>query len=326
MEDELLIKYLLNEAAEAERIAVEEWLAQSEANRSRFAAFEKIWTASKSLSASARPDADEAWIRFKSRATEGNSESRQVPFLKVRPSFAGTWIRVAAALVAVVGIWLVYSLLGPSGYTDVVAQADVRREKLPDGSVITLNKNSSLSYAADFADNRSVRLKEGDVFFEVAPDRARPFVIDVDKVSVLVVGTSFNVKHRGNETEVIVESGIVRVSRGQSQLELRRGEKVLISAASGELRKSASTDSLYNYYRSKQFVADNIPLGRLLDVLNEAYEAQIEISDEATAREQISITLRPDTPLEDNLRIVCETLGLKMERNGKQYLLSKLLE
>ncbi len=110
---------------------------------------------------------------------------------------------------------------------------------LPDGSVVWLNSESSISYVDDFADgNRLVRL-EGEAYFEVVHSDSALFVVEANAVRTLVLGTKFNVYSRPAEggTTVAIVEGRVRVTktageqvaRGES-LELTPGEAVAYTA------------------------------------------------------------------------------------------------
>lgn len=320
MTEEILIKFLLKETSEEESIAVQKWLDEATSNRAQFTQLEKIWTASKSLSNASNVNEEQAWEKFKARANSGSQEAIIRP---LKQSFG--WLKIAAVLVLVAGAWMMYNVFGPANYTDLVASNKVITEHLPDGSEITLNKNSQISYATDFKEDRSVKLKKGDVFFNVAHDKSRPFVIEVNKVSVTVVGTSFNVKHLKDETEVIVETGIVKVSIGNQVVELHKGEKVLIKEASPKLIKEQNTDQLYNYYRSGQFVFEKTPLWKVAEILNQAYNVQIVIHDASIANETLNTTLKEATPLDKNLEIITGTMqNLKIDHNDGQIVLSKI--
>jgi ferric-dicitrate binding protein FerR (iron transport regulator) len=101
-------------------------------------------------------------------------------------------------------------------------------DTLSDGSIITLNKNTVLSYPTAFkGKTRTVKLK-GEAFFAVAHDTTKPFIVEVDGVSIKVVGTAFNVKNYDSSILVIVESGIVQVSNSKQSVLLHKGEQVLI--------------------------------------------------------------------------------------------------
>lgn len=326
MKDELLIKFLLKEASEQENITVEEWIAADPDHKTYFTQFEKIWNASKTLSSSRKSDEEQAWIRFKEKVAANqsnvnlNASGQQNGLTKL---LNYNWLKIAASIVLVACIGFVYHFFGEQKYTDLLAGNQVIKEMLPDGSAITLNKNSVISYITDFKDQRTVRLKQGDVFFNVAHDKSHPFVIEIDQLSVTVLGTSFNVRYVNKEIEVIVETGIVKVASGNDVIELRKGEKVSIKPSSPQLIKETNKDQLYNYYRSNLFIANNIPLIKLTNVLNEAYGSQIIITEPAVANEPINTTLKREDSFEENLNTICNTMDLKVTRNGRQLILSK---
>lgn len=323
MNDELLIKFLLKETSEEESITVQNWLNAAPSNESHFKQFKQIWESSKKLSGQSQVNGDEAWKRFKQRTTAAEAAPRPLvqPLKALYP-----WLKIAAVFVLIAAAWAVYSILSPVTYTELASGNTISKQLLPDGSEVTLNKNAQLSYASNFKRNRSVRLQHGEAFFNVAHDKSRPFVIDVDKVSILVVGTSFNVKHLNEQTEVIVESGIVKVSLGASETALHKGEKVVIKNGISKLGKEQNTDQLYNYYRSKEFILNNTPLLRVIEVLNEAYGVQILISDPLIKNKTINTTLKTTASLDYNLGIICEPLDINFVRNENQIVLSKTIK
>lgn len=317
MTDELLIKFLLNETSEEEGLAVQAWLEADPSNQVYFGQFEKIWKAGKKLAVSSTVDEQQAWLKFREKAA--NHEAIVRP---LKPNL--NWLKIAAILVMIGGIWMTYTLFGPERYKDLVAENQVRIEQLPDGSELTLNKHSEISYVRNFKRNRHVKLSKGDVFFNVAHDKAHPFVIDINKVSVTVVGTSFNIKRLNEETEIIVETGIVRVELNGEKIELRKGEKIRIGRDDSGLVKEKNTDQLYNYYRSNLFIASNTPLQKLADVVNEAYGSEISISDPSLGAETITTTFKVEDGLEGSLKVISETMDLKITRNENKILLSRI--
>lgn len=224
-------------------------------------------------------------------------------------------MRAAAAVVVLVCIGVTASLLinKYSVPKEIVFQTtlQVLNDTLPDASVITLNKNTSLTYPEKFKGNtRTVTLK-GEAFFSVTPDKQKPFIIDVNNLQVKVVGTSFNIKATGSITEVVVETGIVQVIKDSRLIELRAGEKVVLTQEAASWIKEKASDKLYNYYRTKEFVCDNTPLWKLVDVLNEAYGSNITISNNAIRNLPITTTFYNES-LDQVLLIISETLGIKV--------------
>ncbi|HXD79508.1 MAG TPA: FecR domain-containing protein [Puia sp.] len=98
---------------------------------------------------------------------------------------------------------------------EVVARPGVRtRMLLPDGTQVWLNSNSKLKYAADFnLRSREVEL-EGEAYFDVVRDMARPFIVHASAIDVRVLGTAFTVKsYPQDETiEATLLKGAIEVS------------------------------------------------------------------------------------------------------------------
>jgi len=316
MNDELLIKFLLKETSSEENMMVQNWLLD-EKNAAYFAQFERIWNASEDLVEPNLINVDEEWLKFKAKTvTPINAEPPIRPF---RRNY--TWIGIAAALVIAIGTWSIYSLSGLNAYTELASHDQVITKVLPDGSQLTINKNTEMSYASNFKNHRNIQMKKGDVFFSVAHDKQNPFIIEIDKIDVVVVGTSFNIKHLKNETEVIVENGIVKVSLDNQQIELIKGERILIAPETKKLVKERSENQLYNYYRTKLFIAVNTPLSELIEILNEAYGSNVVIAD-AAKKDLFNSTLELNATLEENLKVICGAMNLKISRNQQEIMLS----
>lgn len=318
MTDELLIKFLLKETSAAENITVQNWLDADPEHQTHFLQFQKVWDSSKKLAVQSNLNEEDAWLRFKQKT---DIQNKPQPITgKLKPNYS--WLKIAAVLILIAAGWSVYTILTPVTYINVTAGNNVATKVLPDGSELTLNKNAKISYADNFKNNRSIHMQQGEVFFNVAHNKSKPFVIDIDKISVLVVGTSFNIKHLNRQTEVIVETGIVKVSMGKTETTLYRGEKVLITDGSDQMIKAKNTDLLYNYYRSHEFVATNTPLSRMVTVLNEVYGSNVIIKDEAIKKLLLNTTLKTTADLEENLRVIAQTFDLKIVRNQNQIILS----
>jgi transmembrane sensor len=157
----------------------------------------------------------------------------------------------------------------------------------------------------------------------ITPNKAKPFIIKTGNATIKVVGTSFNVKNKNGYIEVVVETGIVQVSLNQTMVSLKPGEMALVNPETGKIIKLKTPDNLYNYYRSKEFVAQNVPLSRLVQVLNEAYNSHIVI-DKAVPKElALSGVLKTRDSVGDILKVLCLTLNLKMEKHQNQIVLKK---
>ena len=121
-------------------------------------------------------------------------------------------------------------------------------------------------------------------------------------------------------TEVIVETGIVQVTKGNEVVELKAGERISLETAGTTEQKEKSDDKLYNYYVSRTFVCDNTPLWKLVEKLNEAYGENIRIGREELRKLPLTVTF-DDESLDVILGIISETLMIKITKEGNEIVL-----
>ena len=102
-----------------------------------------------------------------------------------------------------------------------------RSIELDDGSRIQLDSQSAIAVEFD-GNRREVRLLSGQAFFEVAPDKSRPFTVDADQLQITVTGTAFNVAIRPGKLAVAVQHGSVRVAQDDSLIaeSLQSGQRL----------------------------------------------------------------------------------------------------
>jgi len=305
MSEDILIKYLLGEGSPAEALEIEAWAAANSANAKKLEEVKIILETTKRLAQVSPLGEAEAWEKFKEkRAAAKNEPARVIPFT------ANTnWLRIAAAVIFLIGDgWIGYYLYSgqksaSANWVNIKATNAVRIDILPDGSIVHINKNSAISYSGNFKSKREIRLT-GEAFFKVKHNEAAPFTVHVNDISIIDVGTAFNVKSRQHNTEVIVESGIVKVSKNNNAVQLKARQMVNIKSGDKSFKIENTTDELYNYYISNTFIATKTPLWRLIDVINDAYNADIKIKNNALRNTPITITIRLQDSLTEILNLI----------------------
>lgn len=317
MNDDLLINYLLKEVSVDEIIEIDEWRKENPANELRFKQFELIWETSMKLDLQKTMDANASLALLKEKIK--HQKNKQRPTIKLWPRY--TWLKAIAVLILISGIAWFYNFSQSVENLEAVTGKLVRVDTLSDGSVITLNKGSVLKFPSEFKEKqRHVTLAKGEAFFDVTPNKDKPFVITSGTTTIRVVGTSFNVKLKNGDVEVIVESGKVQVSKGKKSIFLKPGEQILVSKTMNNLVKVKTPDLLYNYYRSKTFVADDTPLWRIVEALNEAYGSKIEIRNPAIRELPLNATFN-DESLEDILQVISRTFKITIEKRQDRIIL-----
>jgi transmembrane sensor len=95
---------------------------------------------------------------------------------------------------------------------------------LADGSKVWLNAGASIKYPVAFAGNERKVTVTGEVYFEVAKDKSKPFIVHVtgqkgNEMDVQVLGTHFNINAYNDETSIkttLIE-GAVKIRQGSTE-------------------------------------------------------------------------------------------------------------
>lgn len=220
--DILLAKYTAGEADAVESAEAEQWVAAHETNEKYAGQLHRIWEECGKAAFTGSIDEWAAWQNFRHRLVENPGTTA-----------AWGWLKVAAIVLIMAGLGAgIYTLYHSKSDTPEVLHYfsgnKVRTDTLPDGSIARLSENSVLSYPPSFRkDQRRLRLS-GQCFFNVLPDRDRPFVIDANDVTVKVIGTSFTIRASGSETEIQVMTGVVRVIKHMDSVQLSADQKMTI--------------------------------------------------------------------------------------------------
>jgi len=174
---------------------------------------------------------------------ESSSPEEPISFTRKKKRRLLNWGIAASLLILLTATIHYFARPLPGPYiTYETGFGEVKEVDLPDGSVVTLNANSELSWDSEWAkeDARHVKLR-GEAFFDIKHLHGMTFTVQTGDVSVEVVGTSFNVDSRNRKTEVYLDEGKVKlhVEQGTSDvIVMEPGEKVKYDGENGKIIKT----------------------------------------------------------------------------------------
>ncbi len=315
----MLVKHLLNEATAAESEVVNNWINKDANNKEYYNQLKTIWDSSKKLGTTSKVDEDNAWINFQSRISRISPTQR----FQRNNRFYLVKIAAAIALLFIIGLVTFFSVSKKAIAKIALLKTydNTLTDTLTDGTIITLNKNSAINYPIGFPGKTRPVSLAGEAFFLVAHNKKKPFIIMVKNIEVTVVGTSFNINSDINYTEIIVETGNVKVTKASNTVFLSAGEKLQIPNNNSIGIKGVTDDKLYNYYRTKQFVCNGTPLWRLVKVLNKAYGANIIIGRKDLNNYSLNTTFN-NVPLDKILEIIHLTFNIGVVKQNGQVILN----
>ncbi|WP_207433904.1 FecR family protein [Sabulibacter ruber] len=242
MNQDLINRFYKGECTPEEVKAVLEWFKNQEPTPAQERQLQELWhqAGEQKTDSTFSHDSDKIWRNIEASIKQSSLSTEQEAVVVPMRGEArwGKWARVAAAILLPLGlVWFVASqyLQNKSvGGPLVAVQAAPGNQKtiqLEDGSSIVLRPGSKVSYPVPFSGDRRDITLEGEAFFQVAKDKARPFVVKSGAIYTQALGTSFNIRYLPNDTAVSVAlaTGIVKISKAQQE-----GEETLAELVPGQ--------------------------------------------------------------------------------------------
>jgi len=325
--DDLIGKVLAGEATAEEKLQVEQWARENEANKKYYEHLKTIFEKAGAANVQIQFDTDAAWKRVKKQLGQHQGSRIQSPESSTKMLDPGSWsaLRIAAGVIFLLGIGFVaYQWRDVPVETFAVTSDKVTvQDTLPDGSTAYLNKKSELKFEYDAKKKtRTVKLK-GEAYFAVKHDEAKPFVIETDEIIVRDIGTEFNLKSYPDQDtiEIVVTQGEVQFYTLKDEgLNLKAGEKGIYSKKSKEFYRIEKIDTNTLAYKTKVFSFNNTDLGAVVSLLNEVYDAHIKLLNKDLHNCRLTANFKEDNP-DTIVEVIAETMGLTITRQGDEVLL-----
>lgn len=211
------------------------------------------------------------------------------PKKRILPLYS-TALKIAAIVLILIGIpFLGNSLLKNENISVVAVKGEKKTIHLPDGSLVFLNSNSSISYLKNFKNNRELQLT-GEAYFEVVKNPEKPFLVKTDKITTRVLGTSFNIEaYKNSRTKVSVNTGKVEVDIKEfsEKIFLTKNQQLsFMTGGQAVLSKDNSED--FNAWTRNTIVLKNTSLDDAAKILEYWYDIKINFSSKKLKEMTIS--------------------------------------
>jgi transmembrane sensor len=211
-----------------------------------------------------------------------------------RSGRAAAWGGLLAACVALL-VWI--------GDLAIVLRADHRTGVgqrrtaiLADGSRVELDGGSAIAVRFE-PGRRQVTLLAGEAWFEVAPDTARPFVVEAAGGTVTALGTAFDVALDGNEARVAVGEHAVAVASGGARLVVEAGRQTAFEADAPARGTASVAGEAIGAWRRGALIVEDRPLGDVLTTLGRHRQGLVLCLRAATCARRVSGVFSAAEPL-----------------------------
>ncbi len=188
---------------------------------------------------------------------------------------------------------------------------------LSDGTVVTLNAGSSISFPDIFdGENREVTLT-GEAYFKVKKGK-KPFIVNCNGNKVRVYGTEFNVRTRKNKNfETVLVSGSVGVTAA-NDAEVKIEPNQLFSYDVVTKKHIVKNVNVANYinWRSNEFVYVDAELSDIFEDIEQWYGVEIQYDEDIVKDKQIDIRAKKPANILDILYVIEDVAMLTIVNEG----------
>lgn len=161
--------------------------------------------------------------------------------------------------------------------------------ELWDGTAVYLRPGTRMRFEISDA-QRLAQVSYGEIFFDVAKDPQRPFIVDVGDGKITAVGTQFAVRRYDGPSLVIVQEGTVKVERTDSDenIPVNAGERLEILRSGDLIARQANVKEELKWAR-KLVNFSGKTIGEVAQAFNRHNKLQIQIDDAEVASEVLSL-------------------------------------
>ncbi|MDA3866656.1 MAG: FecR domain-containing protein [Salinivirgaceae bacterium] len=307
--DHTISKYISGELSAAEARAFEAQMKQDSGLE------QEVNTVKAYLNRSSTQfDTDTAWEKMNKRINKTEPETKIRQWKKPL-----TMALAASIIVFAAAISLIVVLQSQSFQKNYVAETRMEIS-LPDQSTVTLKKGSQMILDTRFNEKtRSLKLI-GEAYFQVTPDKNKPFTIKGKHSNITVTGTSFLVRTTDCDQLFVVEGSVNITHKTEATQEnIYANESATATESTLFKQKSISPNALA--WALHRFNFNNTTLEQACALIADSYERKILFADSAIGKRLISATFSNQT-FSEVIEIIAETHNLEYNNKNGTVLLS----
>ena len=318
----IIINFLNREESASEKSDLEKWLNSSKKNVELFRQIEQTWVISKSQDTDFQIDTKKAWAKIQQQLPTNTPQITSNKF----ELFREYW-KYAAIILFSFLTWSLYTYFDSNQQYMLVETNSLQKKsiKLSDGTQVWLNQNSTLKYPEQFEGEERHLYFTGEAFFQVTPNPEKPFIISSNKLTIKVLGTSFNFRAYADESqkELSVVSGKVSFKHKKSKaLIVKAQEKAVFDKVSRQFKKQSSGDENFLAWKTGKLVFKDQTFQEIARELSRYYQTDFVIKNSNLRKEKLTVSF-DNQQLSEVIKVLEATLNAQARLKKKRVVFSR---
>jgi ferric-dicitrate binding protein FerR (iron transport regulator) len=334
----LIARYLSNQCSSEDKEKVEYWVNSDPENKRLMKLMKVVWDTPEILPQES--DVKSLWTATARRAGISPKFAGQEADITPPPDSAATKIpffipfhkyrvlRYATILLLIIlipyFIWKATGIFSPEKQALELTEISVGQKKqtdiaLSDGTRVTLDAGSLFQYPTEFTGKTREVFLAGEGYFNVAPDKKRPFIVHANNAVIKVLGTRFNVRawQHNRRVRVTVAEGKVSL---RSEKAADEEAVVILEGQLSTLPEKGRPSEPGNVdvrkhlgWINREVFFEDTPFHEILYQLERWYDLRFILEDDTIASDRLTVYIQ-NKPIEDILELITTLTKQKYER------------
>lgn len=318
MDLELIIRFLRDDLNDKEKAELTGWIEEHESNSKKFEHIKNLWEKSHQLKAFEEINVKEDWELVRPHLKpKYQLHAKKLPLTSFILKVA---VLLIFAFILTFGLYKIIHDMPKDNTVSIISSEGIEDFYLPDGTSVTLNKNSFIKYNKRFNKNHREIFFGGEAYFEVIKGNRLPFVVRTSNSTIQVVGTRFNIRDDSSSVTVTVISGkiwLYETGNRQNQVRLVKNETASFEYATKRIIYGQNSDLNFLSWKTGRFEFIKTPTIDVLNTIATYFNKQLIIH--SPVRDSITGVFE-NQPLNDILKEIELTSSLKIE-NQQDYII-----
>ncbi|PTS95846.1 hypothetical protein DBR11_20385 [Pedobacter sp. HMWF019] len=251
-------------------------------------------------------------------------EPKQQPDLRTFFLKPGNWMKVAAVFAFFMSSIHLYNHIRKTNEQEIAHAAVLYISKaqigkmlkivLEDGSEIWLNSGSELKYPKHFNANKREIYLEGEAFFKIAHDKAKPFVVNTGNLKTTVLGTSFNIRAYAGLDRITVNVATGKVgivASGKTLCLLDPDQQINFNIGTNTFEVTQANAKLAASWQNGKVRLDGVTFKELSLVVKNTWGLTLETKSDRLAMANFKTTFNTNNKIEEVMKTISKMTDAK---------------
>lgn len=337
--EQLIIRFFQKEISEEDLRLLDQWLNADAKNKEYFFQLKRISDDCQHSFTSTNDFSESSWKRMSARINAvGKVKSDKKDFNRW-PHYLKYAAIIIITLVVGWGVGEVNDIKHFRAYEKAPTYNEIHVEKggrantiiLSDSTKVILNAATTLRYPSSFSLNERRVYLDGEAYFEVKKDKKRPFIVELKKQDITVLGTVFNVEAYSKEafSSITLLSGRIALrafnNKGDivSKIVLNPNSTAVCNNQTGYMMVQGANKVLTKSWLNNEYKFKDEPLGIILKRLENYYDVDIHLDDPEINKIEYTGTFSLDQDIMDVLQIIDYEGNLTFKHTKRDIFIAK---